>query len=78
MAEGRKAGQLRKDKAMTAQLTRKGTQVVAMEPATSASRGRLRETCHQIHLTIQELNYAARRVVELQAPWTVDQQWQSR
>jgi hypothetical protein len=29
-------------------------------------------------LLTQEMNYAGRRVVELQAPWSVDQQWQSR
>jgi hypothetical protein len=63
---------------MTAQLTHEGTQARTTEPATPASRGRLREACHRIHLTIQEMNYASRRVVELQAPWSVDKQWHSR
>ncbi|MFY9850629.1 MAG: hypothetical protein WAK83_23945 [Trebonia sp.] len=60
---------------MTAQLTHEGTQARTTEPATPAGRGRLRGACHRIHLAIQEMNYASRRVVELQAPWTVDEQW---
>jgi hypothetical protein len=28
-------------------------------------------------MTVAEMNYAARRVVELQAPWSVDKQWHS-
>jgi hypothetical protein len=63
---------------MTAQLTRKGTQAPTTGPATPASRGRLRAACHRIHLAIQEMNYASRRVVELQAPWIVDEQWHRR
>ena len=60
---------------MTAQLTHEGTQARTTEPATPAGGGRLREACHRIHLAIQEMNHASRRVVELQAPWTVDEQW---
>jgi hypothetical protein len=60
---------------MTAQLTHEGTQARTTEPATPAGRGRLREACHRIHLAIKEMNHASRRVVELQAPWTVDEQW---
>jgi hypothetical protein len=60
---------------MTAQLTHEGTQARTTELATPAGRGRLREACRRIHLAIQEMNYASRRVVELQAPWTVDEQW---
>ena len=63
---------------MTAQLTREGTQAETTQPATPASRGRLRAACHRIHLTIQEMNYASRRVVELQAPWSVDELSHSR
>jgi hypothetical protein len=63
---------------MTAQLTHEGTPARTTEPTTPAGRGRLREACHRIHLAIQEMNYASRRVVELQAPWSVDQQWQSK
>jgi hypothetical protein len=63
---------------MTAQLTHKGTQPRTTESATPAGRGRLREACHRIYLAIQEMNYACRRVVERQAPWTVDPQWYRR
>jgi hypothetical protein len=59
---------------MTAQLSHQGTQARTTEPATPAGRGRLRDTCHRIHLAIQEMNYASRRVVEVQAPWSVDKQ----
>ena len=63
---------------MTALLTHQGTQVRTTEPATPADRGWLREACHRIRLTVQEMNYASRRVVELQAPWSVDKQWHRR
>jgi len=63
---------------MTALLTREGTQAPSTEPASPASRGRIREAFHRIHLTIEEMNYASRRVVELQAPWIVDDQWHRR
>jgi hypothetical protein len=63
---------------MSAQLTHEGIQARTTQPPTPASRGRLREVCHRIHLAIQEMNYASRRVVELQAPWSVDKQWHSR
>ena len=63
---------------MTAQLTRTEPQARTTEPVTPADRGRLREACHGIHLTSQEMDCAARRVVELQAPWSVDTRWNGR
>ena len=63
---------------MTAQLTHGGTQARTTEPATPAGRGRLREACHRIRLTVQKMSYASWRVVELQAPWSVDNQWHRR
>ena len=63
---------------MSAQLTHEGIQARATQPAAAAGRGRLRGACHRIRLTIQEMNYASRRVTELQAPWIVDEQWHSR
>ena len=63
---------------MTAQLTLEGPETRTAEPATPAGRGRLREACHRIHLAIQEMNHASRRVVELQIPWSVDDQWHRR
>jgi hypothetical protein len=59
---------------MSALLTHGGTQASTTEPTTPVGRG----PWHRIRLTVQEMNYAARRVVELQAPWSVDQQWKSR
>jgi hypothetical protein len=63
---------------MSAQLTHEVTQARTTELAAPAGRGRLRGAWHRIRLTVQEMNYAARRVVELQAPWTVDEQWHRR
>jgi hypothetical protein len=63
---------------MTAQLTHEGIQAKTTQPATAADRGRLRGAWHRIRLTVQEMNYATQRVVELQAPWSVDKQWHSR
>ena len=63
---------------MTAQLSHRSIQTRAAVPATPAGRGRLREACHRIRLVVAEMNYASRRLVERQAPWTVDQQWHRR
>jgi hypothetical protein len=63
---------------MTALLTPEGTQARTTEPATPVGHGWLREACHRIRLTVQEMNYASRRVVEIQAPWSVDEHWHSR
>ncbi len=59
---------------MTALLTHEASRAETTEPATPAGRGRLREACHRMRLSVQEMNYASRRVVELQAPWSVDDQ----
>ena len=63
---------------MSALLTNETTQVSTTRPVTSAGRGPRRGPWHRIRLTVREMNDAARRVVELQAPWIVDQRWQSR
>jgi hypothetical protein len=63
---------------MTAQLTHEGTHATMTLPAVSAGGGRLRRSWHQVRRTVAEMNYGARRVVELQAPWTVDDQWHTR
>ena len=60
---------------MTAQLTHKGTRATVMQPA---GFGRLRGAWYRIRFTVQEMNYASRRVVEVQAPWSVDKRWHSR
>ena len=63
---------------MSAQLTHEETQARTAAATASAGRGRLRRACHRIRLTVAEMNYAARRIIELQAPWSVDEQWHKR
>jgi hypothetical protein len=63
---------------MSAQLITEGTQAGTTETVIVADRGRLRGAWHRIRLVVAEMNYASRRVVERQAPWTVDRQWHSR
>jgi hypothetical protein len=40
-----------------------------------SGRERLRCLWYRLRLTVAEMNYATRRTVELQAPWTADPQW---
>jgi hypothetical protein len=63
---------------MTAQISHNGTQRWTTEPTTPASHGRIREAIHRIRQAVAEMNYASRRVVEVQAPWSVDEQWHRR
>jgi hypothetical protein len=60
---------------MTAQFTHEGTQARTTQTAIAGSRGRISTAVHRIHLAVQEMNYASRRVVEVQAPWSTDKQW---
>jgi hypothetical protein len=75
MAEGRETRPVRsgKDKAMSAQVITKGTQFGTPSTFTFAARA-----WRRVRLAIQEMNYASRRVVEHQAPWTVDPEWYRR
>lgn len=41
-------------------------------------RERLRHLWYRLRLTIAEMNYATRRLVELQAPWISDPRWHER
>ena len=63
---------------MTAQRSHQSIEARAAAPATPDGRGWLREACHRIRPVVAEMNDASRRLVERQAPWTVDQQWHSR
>ncbi len=63
---------------MSALLTHEGTQASTTQTTAPAGRVPFRGAWHRIRLTVQEMNYASRRVVELQAPWSVDKQWQSK
>jgi len=48
------------------------------EPAAPAGRGRIRGAWHRIRQTVAEMNYASQRLVEVQAPWSVDPEWHRR
>jgi len=61
-----------------AQHAHKGTPARMTQPAIPAGSGRLRETRRRIRLTIQEMDYESRRVVELRAPRSIDQQWHGK
>ena len=63
---------------MTAQLTHQAIQAKTTRPAVSASNGRLRSAWHQVRLSVAEMNHASRRLVELQAPWAIDEQRRTR
>jgi hypothetical protein len=41
-------------------------------------RERLRWLWYRLRLTVAEMNYATRRMVELQAPWMADDRWHER
>jgi hypothetical protein len=58
---------------MSAQVITEGTQFGTPEAVSFAGRA-----WHRVRLAIQEMNYASRRVVERQAPWTVDPEWYRR
>ena len=40
-----------------------------------SGRERLRYLWYRLRLTVAEINYANRRIVEIQAPWIADPQW---
>jgi hypothetical protein len=66
---------------MSAQLTLDRTEVsldTTQAPAVVIRRGRIRGAWHRIRLAISDMNYGARRIVEVQAPWSVDAQWHNR
>jgi hypothetical protein len=70
---------------MSAQLTQEKTPATTTESTATAtglsattSRGALGQVWHRIFLAFREINYANRRIVEVQAPWIVDEQWHRR
>ena len=61
------------------------TQVAHFDPeirkaelAVLTGPGPLGRMFHRILLAIREMNFASRRLAEVQAPWTVDAQWHNR
>ncbi len=63
---------------MTAQLSLEEIPVETTEPTAPAGHRRIRGAFHRIRRTVAEMNYASRRLVEVQAPWSVDPQWHRR
>ncbi len=63
---------------MSVQLIHEEIQTRTTEPTAAAGGGRRRSVWHRIRLTVQEMNYSARRIVEVQAPWIVDEKPHSR
>ncbi len=63
---------------MSVQLIHEEIQTRTTQPTAPAGGGRLRSVWGRIRLTVQEMNYSARRIVEVQAPWIVDEKPHSR
>jgi hypothetical protein len=57
---------------MSAVLTHPEAQTTTTEPAVPDQGGSLRRAWHGIRAAVREMNYGARRAVEVQAPWITD------
>jgi hypothetical protein len=63
---------------MTAQLSLEELLDGTTEPNEPTGHGRLQATWHRIRRAVAEMNYANRRLVEVQAPWITDPEWHRR
>jgi hypothetical protein len=63
---------------MTAQLAPEGTEARTTRPAVPARPGWLRRAWHQIRAAVVEFHSDARRAIEVQMPWGVDDQWHTK
>ena len=63
---------------MTAQLSTEELPATTTEPTAPAGRGRIRGAWHRIRQAVAEMNYVSRRLVEVQAPCSVDPKWHRR
>jgi hypothetical protein len=63
---------------MSAQLTFERSPATTAGPAAPVRHGWLQRAWLRILRTVREMNYANRRLAEVQAPWTVDLQWHRR
>jgi hypothetical protein len=65
---------------MSALLTDEGTTttITTTRPTAPARGGLFRRAWHRLVAAVQEMNYGARRIAEVQAPWTVDGHGRSR
>jgi hypothetical protein len=57
---------------MSAVLVHPQTQTTTTDPAVPGRGGPLRRAWHRIRGAVREMNYGARRAVEVQAPWIAD------
>jgi hypothetical protein len=57
---------------MSAVLTHPQAPTTTTEPAVPGHGGPLRRAWHGIRAAVREMNYGARRAVEVQAPWIAD------
>ena len=62
---------------MTAQLAPGGTET-RTRPAMPARPGWLRRAWHKIRAAVAEFHSDARRAIEVQMPWGVDDTWHTR
>ena len=63
---------------MTAQLAHEETRATVAQPAVSARPGWLRRVWQQIRTSVVEFHSDARRAIEVQMPWGVDDQWHTK
>jgi len=63
---------------MTAPLSLEELPAQTAEPTAPAGPGRFRGAWHRMRRTVAEMNYGPRRIVEVQAAWSVDPQWHRR
>ena len=63
---------------MTAQLAPEGTAARTTQPAVSARPGWLQRAWHQIRAAAAQWHSEARRAIEVQMPWGVDDKWHTR
>jgi hypothetical protein len=63
---------------MTAQLAAEGTEARTAPRTVPARHGWLRRAWHQIRAAVAEFHSDARRAIEVQMPWGVDDKWHTK
>jgi hypothetical protein len=63
---------------MTAQLAPEETQARTAQPAVPARPGLLRRVWHKIRKSAMDYHAEARRAIEVQMPWGVDDKWHTK
>jgi hypothetical protein len=62
----------------SAQVAHMDPKVRMAELAALTRPGPIERAFRRIVLAVREMNHASHRIVEVQAPWTVDAQWHSK